>query len=231
LQNLLSKLLEPAYFKRLEIQEALQDVWFKIASKDLLPVDVYSKIQNLDRIEAARNWISAITHKGYDLPNHTERDRKYFVRLDATGQRQRLTKETLLIFVQDRLGYCLFKAREIVQQIAKGTKKNQWAWDDIEPYYRENNMAKNPTMLVANSIFRGLDKEGTGVIQSSLLLALFHDINLCMKPVITKIESQSEMSFAEVYDGLKKAIQEGFDVLELLSVDQIVRVVDKKKAL
>jgi len=229
LKNLLTQLLEPTFFKRLDIHDALQDVWFKIASKDPLPVDVYSKIQNLDRIEAARNWISAITHTGYDLPNHLERDRKYFVRLDATGQRQKLTQETLTSFVEDRLGYCQFKAREIVQQLSKTAKKSQWSWQDFEKHYRELDLAKNPTMLAANAIFRGLDPEGNGTVRSTLLLALFQDINLRMKPVIDKIESQPEMTFTEVYEGLKKAVQEGFDILELLSVDHIVKVGNRKK--
>ncbi|ETO03389.1 CAMK family protein kinase [Reticulomyxa filosa] len=72
LKNLLAQLLEPTFFKRVDIQDALEHVWFKknnkqtkklikTASKDLLPVDVYFKIQNYDRIEEARNWISAIT--------------------------------------------------------------------------------------------------------------------------------------------------------------------------
>jgi len=105
----------------------------------------------------------------------------------------------------------------------------QWSWQEFEGHYHELDMAKNPTMLVTNAIFRGLDPEGTGAVNSSLLLALFNDINLCMKPVIDKIESQPEMKFNEVYEGLKKAVEDGFDVLELLSVDHIVKAQKRKK--
>jgi len=124
LKNLISQLLDPTFFKRLDIQDALNHIWFTNASMDLLPLDVYAKLQNFDRIEEARNWISAITHKGYDLPNHAERDRKYFVRLDPTGQRQKLRHDNLIFFLQDRLGYCQYHARKIIKDISRKEKKN-----------------------------------------------------------------------------------------------------------
>ncbi|ETO26695.1 hypothetical protein RFI_10439, partial [Reticulomyxa filosa] len=298
LKQFLSKLLEPTYFKRPDIQDALRDSWFKVASIELLPGNVYSKIQNLDRIEAARNWISAITQFNHfiiiiiccyhfsllfcSLLHCYINTLALFV----NGVFDRVSY-TLIYFIQDRLGYCSFKAREtigviqkflknkkhlctrscllldliclmclsaLIWEIMRTIKKIQWSWDDFYDYYQQLDLVKNPTMHLANAIFRGLDPEGTGTVRSTLLLALFEDINLRMKPLINKIESQPEMrylqftlycffsnstttkntptinffSFNEVTEGLKKAIEDGFELSDLLSVDYVVKNVKKE---
>jgi len=79
-------------------------------------------------------------------------------------------------------------------------------------------------MLLTNAIFRGLDLEGKGVVKSTALLALFQDINLSVKSVIEHVQSQPQMSFAEVQQTLSQAKKEGFDIAELLSVDNVLKV-------
>ncbi|ETO14534.1 hypothetical protein RFI_22837 [Reticulomyxa filosa] len=282
LKNLLSQLLEPTFFKRIDIQDALKHSWFKVGELSYvfficlfyLRINCYlmkTKMESFHMYDTYTDSINGIgfcvftctfvergirhlytlklklhlNSKGYDLPNREQRDRKYFFRLDATGQREKLRvnildQDNLAIFIEDRLGYCPFKARSIIKvkinvyiyvyilDLIKSTKKSQWTWQDFESYYNELDMTKNQTMLLTNAIFRGLDPQGTGIVKSTLLLSLFEDINLRMKPVIDKIKSQSEMSFVEVHEGLKKAINDGFDISELLSVDHIVKVPEKK---
>lgn len=115
LKHLLSRLLETTYFNRLEIVDALKDPWFKNASKQPLSADIINNIRNVCKLENARNWISTITHAGDEFDTKkTDRDRKYFARLDPTGQRKALKKEMLEEFMQARLGYCYYRAKQII---------------------------------------------------------------------------------------------------------------------
>jgi serine/threonine protein kinase len=126
LKNLLHRLLETTYFNRLEIGDALRDAWFRNASKKQISSEVIGNIRNVCKLENARNWISTITHgDGSGSKNITEseradtkkldRDRKYFARLDPTGQRKSCKREMLEQFMQDRLGYCNYRAKQIIQ--------------------------------------------------------------------------------------------------------------------
>ncbi|ETO25876.1 CAMK family protein kinase [Reticulomyxa filosa] len=186
LKQLISKLLEPTYFKRVDVQTALKETWLKNAPSDLLPAEVFAKVQHFDRIEETK--INSLKKKRGSFQN--------------------------VVFAK---------------KLSKAAKKSHWTWEEFETHYQKLDITNDIITLLTNAIFRGLDLEGTGMVQSALLLALFEDINLRMKPVIDKIKSQPEMSFEEVHEGLSKAIKEGFDISELLPVDNVIRSTDAKK--
>jgi len=108
----------------------------------------------------------------------------------------------------------------------KTQKKELFSWNDFQIKYNElsKRLQNDKTEQLTNAIFHGLDHEGHGVVSSELLLVLFEDINLKLKPVIDKIQSQKTMTFKDVYDGLSIAFQNSFDINDLLSVDGLVHL-------
>ena len=234
LKNLLNQLLDQTFFNRMSCQSALRDPWLKNTTKTKLRNDqVYTKIQDLCKIEQARGWISAYTHGGYNIEKQFERDHKYFVRMDPTGNRKKLRLNKLRTFIEDRMGYCLYRAKNIIEEFNQKRSANndnnsggndQIEWKEFRNSYIElkNKINKDETEQLTNAIFKGLDAEGKGWVPSSMLKSLFFDIGLELERITNKLVSTQKMTFEEVYDDLQVAFNEGFNIKDLLSVDHVV---------
>eukprot|EP00485_Elphidium_margaritaceum_P019169 CAMPEP_0202730966 /NCGR_PEP_ID=MMETSP1385-20130828/186906_1 /ASSEMBLY_ACC=CAM_ASM_000861 /TAXON_ID=933848 /ORGANISM="Elphidium margaritaceum" /LENGTH=1317 /DNA_ID=CAMNT_0049397247 /DNA_START=11 /DNA_END=3964 /DNA_ORIENTATION=+ len=234
LKDLLYKLLETTYFNRIDLHEALKHEWFDkigVTGKHnpvSLPTDVIDNIINLCKLENARNWISTITHKGYSENKQLERDRKYFGRLDPTGQRKALKRDKLIVFIMDRLGYCQYRANQIVDEYHEGAH-TAIDWKSFVSTYIDIQWNEQDTISrtkqFANAIFRGLDPNGDGVVNSKLLLMLFEDINLKLQNVVKKLTTLQKFTFEQTVSTLTDAFKQGFDIQDLLSVDHVVQSV------
>jgi len=232
LKDLLYKLLETTYFNRMDIKDALKHEWFTKVSEQpkqnpvSLPTDVIDNIIHLCKLENARNWISTITHKGYSGNKQLDRDRKYFGRLDPTGQRKSLKRDKLVTFIMDRLGYCQYRAKQIVDEyhgeITEGIEWKQFVSTYIDIQWNETDKVSQ-TNQFANAIFRGLDPNGEGDVSSKLLLMLFEDINLKLQNIVNKLTTIKKFTFEQTASTLTDAFKEGFDIEDLLSVDHVVQ--------
>jgi len=235
LKDLLYRLLETTYFNRIDIRDALKHEWFsKIAmtaqNQQSLPTDVIDNIINLCKLENARNWISTITHKGYAENKQLDRDRKYFGRLDPTGQRKALKKPMLITFIMDRLGYCQYRAEQIVEEYHGASADGApISWKEFVSTYIDiqwNDADKmSATKQFTNAIFRGLDPNGDGCVASKLLLMLFEDINLKLQSAVNKLTTLQKFTFEQTVNMLTDAFKAGFDIGDLLSVDHSVQSV------
>lgn len=183
LKDLLYKLLETTYFNRIDIKDALKHEWFnkiqesgqKIQDPRSLPSQIMYNIINLWKLQNARNWISAITHKGYYQNKQLDRDRKYYGRCDPTGMRKVLKRDKLVSFLMDRLGYCKYKANEIIDrhytEMTNKDKGIEWRqflstynyvkWNESDP--------ESVQKQLPNAMFRGLDPNGTGFIDNKAI--------------------------------------------------------------
>eukprot|EP01083_Nonionella_stella_P009227 26682_1 len=223
-KDLLYKLLETTYFNRIDIKDALKHKWFLTKSRTSLPTSVIDNIINLCKLENARNWISTITHSGADH-KQLDRDRKYFGRLDPTGQRKSLRKDKLCIFIMDRLGYCKYKAKQIVNEYHPDIDSCEWkhfvaTYIDIQ-WNDDDKLSQ--TKQFTNAIFRGLDPNGEGCVDSKLLLGLFQDINLKLQTIVNKLNTLKKFTFEQTVSTLADAFKNGFDITDLLSVDHVVQ--------
>jgi len=235
LKDLLYRLLETTYFNRMSIKEALKHKWFAAIYKPenkfkSLPKHIIDNTISLCKLENARNWLSTITHKGYDQSKQLDRDRKYFGRLDPTGQRKALKSEKLVTFIMDRLGYCQYRARQIVEECHpdidsdKGIQWKHFAATYVDIQWNDQDKLSQ-TKQFTNAIFRGLDPNGDGCVSSKLLLMLFEDINLKLQAIVNKLTTLQKFTFEQTVSTLSEAFRNGFDIMDLLSVDHVVQSV------
>ena len=234
-KDLINQLLETTYFNRIDIKDALKHDWFSTVLDQKnnpisLPTNVIDHIINLCKLENARNWISTITHRGYSEQKQLDRDRKYFGRLDPTGQRKALKAQKLVIFIMDRLGYCQYRAQQIVDEYHPELSEDDNAsieWKEFVSTYIDiqwNESDKtSQTKQFSNAIFRGLDPNGDGCVNSQLLLSLFQDINLKLSKIVNKLSTLKKFTFEQTVSTLTDAFKEGFDIKDLLSVDNVVQ--------
>ena len=53
-------------------------------------------------------------------------DEGYFGWMDASGKRSFLSKDQLIVFIMDRLGYCKYRAKQIVYEYHKNHNEIDW---------------------------------------------------------------------------------------------------------
>merc|ERR1712190_302576 len=99
-------------------------------------------------------------------------------------------------FIMDRLGYCPYRARQIVEEYHPELAENEneaIEWKEFVSTYIDiqwNESDKtSQTKQFSNAIFRGLDPNGDGCVNSQLLLCLFQDINLKLQKIVNKLST------------------------------------------
>ena len=238
LKDLLYKLLENTYFNRIDIKDALKHEWFTAAkttdtAEAALPVDVVDNIINLCKLENARNWISTITHKGYAENKQLDRDCKYFGRLDPTGQRKSLKKQMLITFIRDRLGYCQYRANQIVDEYHADCDDNGISWKEFVSTYIDIQWDKScasydeiRVQQFCNAMFHGLDPNGDGFVDSEILQMFLEDIGLelNLQKVVVNGQVLQQFSFDQIVYLVPEALKlkTSFDINKILSVDHPV---------
>eukprot|EP01083_Nonionella_stella_P286908 976553_1 len=223
-KDLLYKLLETTYFNRADIKEALKHKWFKTQSRTSLPTSVIDNIINLCKLENARSWIATMAHSGYAADEkQLDRDRMHY------GERILHTDE-LCIFIMERLGYCKYKAKQIVNEYHPEMEANESAieWKHFVTTYVDIQWNEDDTLSktkqFTNAIFRGLDPNGEGCVDSKLLLESLQDINLKSQTIVNKLTTLKRFTFEQTVSSIADAFKNGFDITDLLFVDNLVFV-------